>query len=438
MKHSSSQDRGFTLLEVMIASTIGVIVLTTGLVVGAQMQKRALFEEQTMTAQVTGRAVKEMLTLDIARAGAGMGNAPISFAKAGGGTDERSAISVYYRPDLKTATDTPLGPDLNFELPPAGFPASDAIQLYWGDTAGMIKLAPCANSKVRKDKTTFCGTPVVSTAMVTPSGPASAIVVSGGNRPACPVSITAISQGTVGPPPSPSTITVNGTLAESPTCETITGTHWAPTDSSDLVNWMALRMNGAAYRVNWKGGSPALEYRAVGDPNWTVLSRDVEQLTVREGVVDFDKALKGMSNEYAMEWYPSVGTEPNWRNPGAPHPAISQCDEPKYNLKTCMTDNLGRDGNPLPAISSLTAADRKAEIIKRLRQRVRELEVTLVIRTRRVNRDADKTGTDEEGQAKDGYTRRRYTFRVAARNMTVGLQRPVEAPAAGGGTVPIP
>ncbi|WP_158626571.1 PilW family protein [Corallococcus interemptor] len=426
MKHTSIQGRGFTLLEVMIASALGVVVLTTGLVVGAQMQKRALFEEQTMTAQVTGRAVKEMLALDIARAGAGMGNAPIAFAKAGGGTDERSAISVYYRPDLKTGTGTPFGADANFELPPVGFPASDAIQLYWGDTAGMIKLAPCANSKVRESKSSFCGTPVASAAMITPSGPASAIMVSGGNRPACPVSITAISQGTVGPPATPSTITVNGALLESPTCESTTSTHWAPKDAGDLVNWMALRLNGAAYRVNWKGGSPALEYRAVGAANWTVLSRDVEHLSVREGVVDFDNALKGTSGEYAMEWYPGVGTDTNWRNPGLPHPAISQCDEAQYTLNTCRTDDRGPDGNPLPAINSITAADRKAEVIKRLRQRVRELEVTLVIRTRRVNRDADMTGTDEEGQARDGYTRRRYTFRVAARNMTVGLQRPVD------------
>ncbi|NOK07606.1 PilW family protein [Corallococcus exercitus] len=427
MKHARFHGRGFTLLEVMIASALGVMVITTGLVVSAQMQKRALFEEQTMTAQVTGRAVKEMLTLDIARAGTGMGNAPISFITAGV-TDERSAITVWRQPDLKTGVGTPFGADANFEPPPVGFPVSDAIQFYWGDTNGMITLTPCTTGnvgKVRRSKSEFCAKPNASTAMVTPSGPTSAIMVSGGNRVACPVTITAISPSAT----DPSTITVNGALAESPMCDDFSSgsTIWTPTSGSDVVNWLALRLGGAAYRVNWKGGIPTLEYRAQGSATWSVLSRDVEQLTVREGVVDFDPALKATLDQYyAMEWYPSVAGETNHRNPGVAHPAISECDEAKYNLNACKADDLDANGNPLPGLSTFPAADRKKEVIKRLRQRVRELEVTLVIRTRRINRDADMTGTDEEGLAKDGYTRRRYTFRVAARNMTVGLQRPVD------------
>ncbi len=408
----------------MIASALGVMVLTTGLVVGAQMQKRALFEEQTMTAQVTGRAVKEMLTLDISRAGTGMGNAPISFF-TGGVVDERSAITVWRQPDLTTGVGTPFGADPTFAMPPAGFPASDAIQFYWGDTNGMITLAPCASGKVRQSKTEFCARPNASTAMVTPSGPASAVMVSGGNRPACPVSIVGIASNAA----ANSIITVNGGLAESPKCEDFgTATSiWTPKDPSDVVNWLAMRLSGAAYRVNWKGGIPTLEYRAPGAAAWSVVSRDVEQMTVREGVVDFDKDLKGdPTRYYALEWYPSVAGETNHRNPGVPHPAISDCDEAKYILKACMTDDLDSEGKDLPKLTLLPAADRKKEVIKRLRQRVRELEVTLVIRTRRINRDADMTGTDEEGLAKDGYTRRRYTFRVAARNMTVGLQRPVD------------
>ncbi|QAT82561.1 type 4 pilus biogenesis operon protein [Corallococcus coralloides] len=429
MKDARFPVRGFTLLEVMIASALGVMVLTTGLVVGAQMQKRAIFEEQTMTAQVTGRAVKEMLSLDITRAGAGMGNAPISFL-TGGVTDERSAITVWRQPDLKTGANTPFGEDADFEPPPAGFPASDAIQLYWGDTNGMVTLAACGSGKVRQSKTEFCAKPNASAAMVTPSGPTSAIMVSGGNRPACPVRITGIAPSAT----TPSTITVDGALAESPVCEDFgsASTIWTPKSGSDVVNWLALRLSGAAYRVNWKGGIPTLEYLAPGALTWSVLSRDVEQLTVREGVVDFDPALKGdPTRYYELEWYPSVAGETNHRNPGVPHPAISECDEAKYNLDACKTDDLNESGNALPALATYPAADRTKEVIKRLRQRVRELEVTLVVRTRRINRDADMTGTDDEGLTKDGYTRRRYTFRVAARNMTVGLQRPADPSASG-------
>ncbi|MBN8229230.1 prepilin-type N-terminal cleavage/methylation domain-containing protein [Corallococcus macrosporus] len=402
MKPSSLHDRGFTLLEVMIASAIGVIVLTTGLVVGTQMQKRALFEEQTMTAQVTGRAVKEMLTLDVSRAGMGMGNTPISFSD----TDERSAITVWHQPDLKTGAGTTLGADPGgYEPPPAGFPVSDALQLYWGDTNGMITLSACQGKDTVRDTTPsiFCARPQASTAMVTPTGPALAVLVSGGNKMACPVSITAVTPGAAG---TLSSFTINTALPQSSICSTTPG-HWQKS-GGDIENWVALRLSGAAYRVNWKGGIPTLEYRAPGTTTWSVLSRDVEQLSVREGVVNLG------INQNQLDWYPGE----NPLSPSTPHPPISDCDVAKYNLGICKTDDKSSSGNTLAAPTTTQ------EVIKRLRQRVRELEVTLVIRTRRINRDANMTGTDEEGLAKDGYTRRRYTFRVAARNMTVGLTRP--------------
>lgn len=411
MKPSSMHERGFTLLEVMIASSLGVVVIATGLVVGTQMQKRALFEEQTMTAQVTGRAVKEMLTMDLSRAGMGMGNTHISFKD----DDVRSAITVWRKPDLKTGAGTTLGADPTFEPPPAGFPVSDALQLYWGDTNGMVTLAECDGTSVRDtaNTTRFCAKPQASTAMVTPTGPATAILVSGGNKLACPVSITGINPGAAG---TLSSITINngGANAPSPTCNN--AAQWQKA-AGTVENWLALRLGGAAYRVNWRGGIPTLEVRAPSDANWSVLSRDVEQLTVREGVVNLG------SDQNVLNWYPGV-------NAGVTFPAISECDKAMYDLGNfCRTDVLSPTGAPLPAVS--TYPDVKAEIIRRLRQRVRELEVTLVIRTRRTNRDADMSGQDEEGLAKDGYTRRRYTFIVTARNMTVGLSRPPADPAGG-------
>ncbi|WP_375756531.1 PilW family protein [Corallococcus exercitus] len=406
MKPSSLHDRGFTLLEVMIASAIGVIVLTTGLVVGTQMQKRALFEEQTMTAQVTGRAVKEMITLDVSRAGTGMGNTPISFNT----NDERSAITVWSKPDLKTGIGTTLGADTNFEPPPTGFPASDALQLYWGDTNGMITLTTCPSlSRVREEDATtgvtFCTRPNPSTALVDTTNPTLAVLASGGNKKACPVLVDSVQAANA-------KLVIKAATAQFPRSDLCANKDLWTKASGDIENWVALRLSGAAYRVNWKGGIPTLEYRAPNQTAWSVLSRDVEQLTVREGVVNLTA---GGNNK--LDWYPGDNT----LNPSAPHPAISECTLARYTSDACKTDDRGPDGSALPAPG--TYADPKAEVIRRLRQRVRELEVTLVIRTRRINRDADMTGTDEEGQAKDGYTRRRYTFRVAARNMAVGLTR---------------
>ena len=411
MKPSSLHDRGFTLLEVMIASALGVVVLTTGLVVGTQMQKRALFEEQTMTAQVTGRAVKEMLTLDVSRAGTGMGNTPISFNTPV--DQERSAITVWSKPDLKTGTGTTLGADPDFEPPPAGFPASDALQLYWGDTNGMITLAPCPTlPRVREEDVTtgvtFCTRPNPSTALVDTTTPTLAVLASGGNKKACPVLVDSVQQGSA-------KLVIKAANALVPRSDLCASTaHWTK-GTGDIENWVALRLSGAAYRVNWKGGIPTLEYRAPNQTAWSVLSRDVEQLIVREGVVNLGPPPTASTPLNQLEWYPSDTTSP----PSVVRPPISQCDVAKYNSGHCKTDNFSSTGK-----EDLPAPTTKEEVIQRLRQRVRELEVTLVIRTRRINRDASTTGSDEEGLAKDGYTRRRYTFRVAARNMTVGLQRP--------------
>ena len=173
MKPSSFHDRGFTLLEVMIASALGIVVLATGLVVGTQMQKRALFEEQTMMAQVTGRAVKEQLTLDLARAGAGMGNTPLSFADG-----ERSAITVWSRPDLTAGVpNSSMVADPTFVPAPTAALVSDAIEIYWGDTGGMVTLNLCSGSNsFRKTATEFCTAPNPTLTMS--STPA--ILVSGG------------------------------------------------------------------------------------------------------------------------------------------------------------------------------------------------------------------------------------------------------------------
>lgn len=406
MKRSSLHERGFTLLEVMIASALGIVVLATGLMVGTQMQKRALFEEQTMMAQVTGRAVKELLTLDLARAGAGMGNTPISFPD---GT-WRSGITVWRTPDLKTGLGTTLGADPNFEPAPTTALASDALQIYWGESTGMVTLMDCGNGSFRKTATEFCTTPNPPLTMsATP-----ALLVSGGLKLSCPVSIVGVSY-TAGEPRG--TLTINGPANESADCNPGAPTWKKELASGDVQNWLALRMSGAAYRVNWKGNIPTLEYLAPGQPTWSVVSRDVEQLTVREGVMDFGR------DDNTLDWYPSTT---NNYNVAVAHPAISQCTTAHLATKACWLGSEEPDGT-----APVTPATNE-ELIRRLRQRVRQLEVTLVIRTRRSNQDAVLTGVDEEGYVQDGYKRRRFTFKVEPRNfMTVGLVRQPaeEAPA---------
>ncbi|RKH65004.1 PilW family protein [Corallococcus llansteffanensis] len=399
MRPSSLRDRGFTLLEVMIASALGVVVLTTGLVVGTQMQKRALFEEQTMMAQVTGRAVKELLTLDLARAGAGMGNTPLSFSYG-----DRSAITVWYKPDMAVGVagaGGTMGPDPTFAPAPTTALASDALEIYWGETSGMVTLAPCTSNSFRQNATSFCTVPNPALAMsATP-----AILVSGGLKVSCPVNIVSVSYSA---PDPTGTLTINGPASESAACNPGAPTWKKGTVTGDVENWLALRMGGGAYRVNWKNNIPTLEYRAAGQTAWVVVSRDVEQLTVREGVMDFDRA------DNTLDWYPGT----NAYNLAKPHPPISQCKTADFGTKACWLGGKESDGTTPAAPAS------DAELITRLRQRVRQLEVTLVVRTRRSNQDAVQAGTDEEGYVRDGYKRRRFTFKVEPRNfMSVGMIR---------------
>ncbi|MBN9688241.1 MULTISPECIES: PilW family protein [unclassified Corallococcus] len=401
MKTASLQGRGFTLLEMMIASAIGVIVITTGLVVGSQMQKRALFEEQTMMAQVTGRTVKDVLLADLWRAGVGMGNTPISY----GVDDERSAITVWHKADLKLGILPAMPADGSFVPAPKAELASDALQLYWGETNGAITLASCGTGSFR-DGNTFCAVSEASMAMVTPSGPTLAVMASGGTRLACPVTITAV---TPGAPGAQSTITIDG-AAQSPDCAAASSSWSVPTGTEiSPVNWMAMRLGGVAYRVNWKDNIPTLEYRPVGEPDWLVLSRDVEQLTVREGLIDFSKP------DNSLQWFPNEGMLPA---PAQPHPAISECTLAKYDTGECSLGLQEADG------SLVVKPATNVDLLRRLRQRVRQLEVTLVIRTRRANQDAIQPGLDEEGFVQDGYSRRRFTFTVEPRNlMSVGMIR---------------
>ncbi|MHA7628097.1 PilW family protein [Corallococcus sp. M7] len=401
MKQTFVNDRGFTLLEVMIASSLGVIVLATGLVVGTQMQKRALFEEQTMVAQITGRAVKEHLTGDLSRAGAGMGNAPISFSD----TNLSSPIMVWSKPDLTTGLDTPLAADPAFVKAPTPELESDVIQVYWGNTRNMLTLKGCGGgSSLRDTNTTYCTASAPSTDIVS-GGEVPVVFVSGGNKWACPATLVSVNNGT-------DRLTIKDPFTSS-YCQQASS--WAfGAATTEPENWLALRLEGAAYRVNWASNIPTLEYQAPGMATWAVLSRDVEQLTVREGVMDFDPTKVPSAGKPTLDWYPGD----NSYNPGTKHPPISKCTKAQYATKACWP------GKALDGTTDVALPATDEELIRELRQRVRLLEISLVVRTRRANQDAVLSGVDEEGYVQDGYKRRRFTFTVEPRNFaSVGLVR---------------
>ncbi|HZI16721.1 MAG TPA: prepilin-type N-terminal cleavage/methylation domain-containing protein [Myxococcus sp.] len=398
MRHASHSRRGFTLLEVMIASAIGVVVLAVGLVAGMQMQRRALFEEQTMMAQVTGRAVKELLATDLQRAGLGMGNAAISF----GNNDHRYAIESWTEPNLRTGVAPAFPADSTFNLPPTGTLyenlRSDALRLYWGDTRSMVVMRACdggQQGRIRPgngDSENFCTAPNPPMGMdpppSTPDTPA--IIVNPTRELACHILVHNINGSSMrinANPGSTGNATTNGPCSD------------PDHDMWRDDTWMTMRTVSAAYRVNWTGGAPALEYLAPGATTWKVVSRNVERMKIRQAVIDLT------APNTAYRWFPDTT---------AGRPAIDNCTQTNTACAVAL-------------VSGETDTN-DAERRNLLRKRVRELEVTLTIRTRRADRSTFDpsvavTTSDEEGFPKDGFKRRTYSFRVAPRNFAAAGQQ---------------
>ncbi|MCY1044374.1 prepilin-type N-terminal cleavage/methylation domain-containing protein [Corallococcus sp. bb12-1] len=415
MKRPSFRSAGFTLLEVMIAAALGVIVLGVGLAVGAQLQRRALFEEQTMMAQTAGRAAQDNLTATLWRAGTGMGNTPISFFD----NDVRYALQVFSDPGS-----VPFFTDDGKYIPPPPGKESDALRIYWGPSVSSTFLANTGPGKLVSatadaNETNYQLTEEAEETLkpVPPLATTSAVFVNAiqyneknptvPTQPpvACAVQVTNVDSGSnrlIAEMGASGTGLLNGV------CKSRSNGVWA------LPGWIALRLEGMAYRVNWKDGFPTLEGLTHGSDTWRVISRDVEQLRVRQAVVDLLNPIA----EY--RWFPAE--VPVMR------PALDACTvaqgsaggicsaeffTPEY-VPGAMTDEVVRD---------------------RLRARVRVLEVTLVVRTRRLDRDAVDVGAvDEDGHDRDGYKRRSVTFQVAPRNFGMAGLQPLPPPPTGSGT----
>lgn len=397
--------RGFTLLEVMIASAIGLIVLGAGLVAAMQMQRRSQFEEQTMQAQTTGRVVMELLAADLQRAGTGMGNAPITFSD----TRIQTPIQVWTEADLSAADVTrPFLADANFALPPPGHLEefrSDVLQIHWGDTRGMVTMAPCGGGNsgpTRSGPQGFCTTANPSTRLQPLTAPSTpAFVVNPGANFACHVRVTNVDTGGLSVTADPGFGTEATTTGR---CATPNDGAWnLDTQAPERTTWRIMQAQSAAYRVNWASGTPTLEYLGPDAVDWVVLSRHVEQLKVRFGVMSHVPPL-------GFRWFPDEA---------AGLPAIDAC-----TTTTCPIDQ-----HPDASLEAGPPADDE-ELRRRLRQRIREVEVKLVVRTPRPDRDAfdpaEPIRLDKEDFPIDGFKRRTYTFRAMLRNFAAGgLQPPL-------------
>ncbi len=368
-------ERGFSLLELLIAAGIGLVVISGAVVGGIYMQQQALDQQQRMFAQQSVRAAQDLISDELRRAGGGFGNGRVVT-----GSTRQTAITV--------VTDDAFASDSTF-TPPTGQYASmvsDSLTTLTGTADGTMGTRCCAaggsgcsgcyirsgsNACVEGAEADLPGNPV--------------IYANPNTNVYCLHRVSSVSGTT-------SLATSAGfglsTVPATDPCGDLASAFWC--NSNTTVQ----RAGGASFRVNWKDGRPRLQMDPDGNnpaQTYQDILWDVEQLSFRFG-------LENLAVPGTIVWFPEGGT---------PRLPLDQCPS---NPANCPVPG-GTNGND----SGLT-------LLEQLHRRVRLVEVRLVVRSPQVDRKlVAKNGSlfqlDTDGNPRDGYQRRNYTFQVAPRNL---------------------
>ncbi|QSQ20230.1 prepilin-type N-terminal cleavage/methylation domain-containing protein [Pyxidicoccus parkwayensis] len=388
-KRARSAPRGFTLIEVLIASAISLVVLGVAVVVGAQLQRRGYMEERTVETQNAARAARDLMAAGVQRAGAGAGTLPLAVGTKGAGVADLR-YAVWPVSDLAAAG--------------AGVPAgqyagltSNGLELWETDPGKMVPLAVCNGTGAPWVGTKLC-TGVAPpaeldgrvAALVAPEPPARATVCLGviSNLDTTKSPPGDNDYGLTWTPGLPGNPLPAGHPCASYPAATA-NTLWAATDI------YLMPLTARSYRVNWTGGSqPALEMDPdgfAGNQGFTVVSRDIEQLRVRMGVVNPEDA--------GMLYFPN--TAPN-------RPGLDQCTHAACAGFVTWDAGVALAGDEGPG----SARD---ELLKQ----VRMVELDITARSQRLDTTAQTSadgGVDRDGNLQDGYKRRHTVIRLAPRN----------------------
>ncbi|HEY1907245.1 MAG TPA: hypothetical protein VGG91_14460 [Myxococcaceae bacterium] len=380
--------RGFTLMEAMVASAMGMVVLTATLTVGVQLQRKAFFEQQSSLMQGGTQAVTDFFGPMLQRAGEGMGNARINL----GGSSFAYAIQV-------TTADRFSGFP-GFAPPPDAYAdrISDSLQLRWGDATSVVPLSSCQLSGADGGTSGFSregsGLCTATQATTFPQG-TPVFVVNPDLPEACSQIVTGTStSGTPGvhAPTLPATPYPSSNDAPAGDGCAMGGSLYATQRS------VVMSSGGATFRVNWATGSPVLEYTNRAPPlptdAWTEVSRDVEQMTIAFGVRDLTT-----DAGVPLTWFPGA-------DGGV---SVDQC------MGQSPGGNCAVPGGMGPPALDPTAWDA-------LMRRVRAVEVRLVARSSRRENiatmapDGGGFARDEYGNPDDGLVRRTLVLTLAPRN----------------------
>ncbi|MET0403337.1 MAG: prepilin-type N-terminal cleavage/methylation domain-containing protein [Cystobacter sp.] len=412
--------RGFTLVELMVASSLSLIVLAAALWSAAELQRRGTFEESLMEAQNTLRAVRELLVVELQRAGMGMGSASMVFGKNDKnlGNDLRYAIIV--SPEERFDGNGLFPKDDAFKAPAAGElysdRVSDALQVWGWDSGavdpvdnaiGMIPLSLCTQAPNAADLFRT-GNDLCTRNLTADIKDRLVMVVKPESRTACIMRVTEVIQ-VPGAPYARITV-VPGYTENQPAltgpCTTLAAgappadrSYWG----SDKTGSFLLLMRGTAFRVNWASGVPVLERREISsdtklaNPGWVALSQDVEMIRLRLGVM---KDLTSATSD--VLWFPDKTQVPV-------HPAIDKCTDAQCTPLV--------PGGWVVSPNLPTARDA-------LMSRVRMVQVDVITRTARKDTSLVRESTpgkylpDADGNPQDGFKRRSTTLEIMPRNFS--------------------
>ncbi|MBZ4397772.1 PilW family protein [Myxococcus sp. AS-1-15] len=392
--------RGFSLIELMMASTIALVVIAGAVSAGTYLQRRGFLEERTMETQNAARAARDLFTPSLQRAGEGFGSSPLYLGGAPG--ELRYAINV------TSAAGASAG-----YVPPSGAYAtlrSDVLEIFEADSARSLRMRGCAggNTDARLTATTQVCLVVAAppgTDAGIPTG--SALVAADPSARGACVGVAQAQRNLLVLPdteakniawlpgaPGATAFDVNSY------CTATAGNSaplWLVGNDDDA---MLMPVTSRIYRVNWRQGRPALELDpdgSLGPEEFRVLSEEIEQLRVRLGVA----TLENPSDP--LRYFPDPDTE---------RPPIDQC------TNTRCWGLIPGDAGTMGALDHGPGSARDE-----LMRRVRVVELLITARSARPDREAARgspdAGTlpdDDEGNPDDGYKRRHFLIRVTPRN----------------------
>lgn len=404
MKRMSTRlRRGFSMIEMMVSSGVSLAVIAGALAVGAQLQRRAMFEEETTQTQNASISARDMLVGDLQRAGGLAGTVPITL-----GSDPANYSQVLQRYSIavtENATSDDFNSDVPFETPPKNYTAmiSDAIEIWTSSASQAVLLEGCTTGgPVLNASNELCSSQTIAdpnpaTTNVNELEGQHLLVVDSANRVACVVRVKQVSgkKMTVN-------FGLNGLPAPSGPCIDHTAPIWS------AANSMAAVLTSRAYRVNWKSGGPMLEYDpdgSGGPADYMPLSGEIERIKVRLGVAQLSTAA-GVSIEIApANWFPNKDTQ---------EPSIADCANPQMDCGRLVPGGYTEsilDPSPMDAMM----------------RRVRGVQLTIASRSSRADKETLEEKTEEQraGEVedplnpKDGYKRRTFSMTLTPRNFLV-------------------